>query len=56
MEEGRAVEAGAVGSREMVGVNAFVGGRGTNQTEHVCQIPGSAVKIAAPPCWPSSTG
>jgi CRP-like cAMP-binding protein len=49
MEAGRTVEAGAVGSREMVGVNAFMGGRETNQTEYICQVPGTAVKMAAAP-------
>ena len=49
MAEGRTVEAGAVGSREMVGVNAFMGGRETNQTQYVCQVPGSAVMMAAQP-------
>ncbi|HEX4606615.1 MAG TPA: Crp/Fnr family transcriptional regulator, partial [Urbifossiella sp.] len=49
MDEGRTVEAGAVGSREMVGVNAFMGGRETNQTEYICQVPGSAIKLAAEP-------
>src|SRR5436190_20626510 len=43
LEEGNTIEAGAVGSREMVGVNAFMGGRETNQTEYVCQIPGTAL-------------
>lgn len=45
----RTTEAGIVGSREMVGVNAFMGGRETNQTEYVCQAPGSAVRMAAKP-------
>jgi CRP-like cAMP-binding protein len=49
MNEGRTVEAGAVGSREMVGLNAFMGGRETNQTEYVCQIPGTAISIPAEP-------
>jgi CRP-like cAMP-binding protein len=49
MQEGRTVEAGAVGSREMVGVNAFMGGRETNQTEYVCQVPGAAVRMTAEP-------
>jgi CRP-like cAMP-binding protein len=49
MAEGQTVEAGAVGSREMVGVNAFMGGRATNQTQYVCQIAGAAVKMAAGP-------
>jgi CRP-like cAMP-binding protein len=47
--EGRTAEAGAVGSREMVGVNAFMGGRETNQTEYVTQIAGSAVTMPARP-------
>jgi CRP-like cAMP-binding protein len=47
MSEGRTSEAGIVGSREMVGVNAFMGGRETNQTEYICQSAGSAVKIEA---------
>jgi len=47
--EGRTAEAGAVGSREMVGVNAFMGGRETNQTEYMTQIPGAALTMAAGP-------
>jgi CRP-like cAMP-binding protein len=47
MAEVRTVEAGIVGSREMVGVNAFMGGRETNQTEYICQCPGRAIKIEA---------
>ena len=47
MGHARTVEAGIVGSREMVGVNAFMGGRETNQTQYICQCPGSAVKIEA---------
>jgi CRP-like cAMP-binding protein len=49
MNEARTAEAGIVGSREMVGVNAFMGGRETNQTEYVCQSPGTAVKVEAAP-------
>jgi CRP-like cAMP-binding protein len=49
MAEGRTAEAGLVGSREMVGVNAFMGGRETNQTAYVCQVPGTAVRITAAP-------
>lgn len=49
MAEGRTAEAGAVGSREMVGINAFMGGRETNQTEYVVQIAGSAVTMPARP-------
>lgn len=44
----RTAEAGIVGSREMVGLNAFMGdGRETNQTEYVCQSPGDAVRVPA---------
>jgi CRP-like cAMP-binding protein len=47
--EGRTAEAGAVGSREMVGINAFMGGWETNQTEYVAQIAGAAVAMPARP-------
>jgi CRP-like cAMP-binding protein len=47
--EGRTAEAGAVGSREMVGINAFMGGRETNQTEYVAQIAGSAIIMPSQP-------
>src|SRR6476660_6203440 len=46
---GRTAEAGAVGSREMVGINAFMGGRETNQTEYVAQIAGTAVTMPTGP-------
>ena len=49
MSEGLTVEAGAAGSREVVGINAFMGGRETTQTEYVGQIAGKALKIAADP-------
>jgi CRP-like cAMP-binding protein len=49
MKDARTAEAGIVGSREMVGLNAFMGGRETNQTEYVCQSPGTAVRVAAEP-------
>jgi CRP-like cAMP-binding protein len=49
MSEARTAEVGIVGSREMVGVNAFMGGRETNQTEYICQSPGAAVKMDARP-------
>jgi CRP-like cAMP-binding protein len=49
MREGRTTEAGAVGSREMVGLNAFMGGRETNQTQYVCKVAGRAVRLAAKP-------
>jgi CRP-like cAMP-binding protein len=49
MAEARTAEAGIVGSREMVGVNAFMGGRETNQTEYICQASGAAVRMLAEP-------
>ncbi|WP_242064730.1 Crp/Fnr family transcriptional regulator [Nostoc sp. FACHB-133] len=47
MIDGITVEAGVVGSREMVGINAFMGGRETTQTEYIVQVPGKAVKMKA---------
>ena len=49
MKEGKTAEAGAVGNREVVGVNAFMGGQETNQTEYVVQIEGEALKMEAQP-------
>ena len=49
MSEGKTAEAGAVGNREVVGVNAFMGGSETNQTEYVVQIEGEALKMDAKP-------
>jgi CRP-like cAMP-binding protein len=49
MSEGRTAEAGIAGRREMVGVNAFMGGRETNRTQYVCQSPGVAVRVEAGP-------
>lgn len=47
--DGHTVEAGAIGRREVVGINAFMGGRETTQTEYIVQLPGEAMKIAADP-------
>ncbi|MEJ6479823.1 Crp/Fnr family transcriptional regulator [Nostoc punctiforme UO1] len=47
MMDGMTVEAGVVGSREMVGINAFMGGRETTQTEYIVQVPGKAVRMEA---------
>lgn len=47
MLNGNTSEAGIVGSREMVGLNAFMGGRETNQTEYVAQVPGQAIRMPA---------
>jgi CRP-like cAMP-binding protein len=47
MRDGRTVEAGAIGSREAAGINAFMGGREITQTEYIVQLPGEALKISA---------
>jgi CRP-like cAMP-binding protein len=49
MREGKTAEAGAAGNREVVGVNAFMGGSETNQTEYIVQIEGDALKMEAQP-------
>jgi CRP-like cAMP-binding protein len=49
MRDGRTVEAGAIGNREVVGLNLLMGGRETTQTEYAVQLPGEAIKIDADP-------
>jgi CRP-like cAMP-binding protein len=49
MGGGSTAEAGAVGRREMVGVNAFMGGRETTQTEYIVQVAGVAMRSPAQP-------
>jgi CRP-like cAMP-binding protein len=49
MNNGSTSEAGMAGNREVVGVNAFMGGRETTQTEYIVQIAGSAIKADAQP-------
>jgi len=49
MREGKTAEAGAIGNREMVGINAFMGGKETTQTEYIAQIPGEAMRVACGP-------
>ena len=49
MGGGKTAETGVIGNREVVGINAFMGGRETTQTEYVVQIPGDAIRIAAEP-------
>lgn len=49
MRDGKTVEAGAVGSREVVGINAFMGGSETTQTEYIVQVPGEALQIESSP-------
>jgi len=47
LSDGRTAETGLVGQREVIGINAFMGGRETTQTTYIVQIPGSAMKIDA---------
>jgi CRP-like cAMP-binding protein len=49
MGEGRTVEIGAIGSREVVGINAFMGRRESTKTEYIVQVQGDALKIASKP-------
>ncbi len=47
MSDGAIVETGMIGCHEMLGINVFLGGRETTQTESAVQIPGSAIKADA---------
>lgn len=47
MSDGRTAETGIIGKREVIGVNAFMGGRETTQTTYIVQVAGSAMKIDA---------
>jgi CRP-like cAMP-binding protein len=47
MRDGSTAEAGLVGRREVIGINAVMGGRETTQTEYIVQVAGSAMKIDA---------
>lgn len=47
MKDGSTAETGVIGNREMLGVNAFMGGRETTQTEYIMQIAGTALKTDA---------
>ncbi len=47
MIDGTVVETGLIGCREMLGINAFMGGRETTQTDYTVQIAGSAIKADA---------
>jgi CRP-like cAMP-binding protein len=49
MRDGSTAEAGLIGRREVLGINAIMGGRETTQTAYIVQIAGSALKIDAPP-------
>ncbi|HVS31190.1 MAG TPA: Crp/Fnr family transcriptional regulator [Thermoanaerobaculia bacterium] len=47
MQSGKTAETGVIGNREVAGINAFMGGRETTQTEYEVQIPGTAVRMPA---------
>lgn len=47
LSDGAVVETGIVGCREMLGVNVFLSGGVTTQTESTVQIPGNAIKVDA---------
>ncbi|MBD3885690.1 Crp/Fnr family transcriptional regulator [Phormidium tenue FACHB-886] len=47
MQDGTTAETGLVGRREVIGINAFMGGRETTQTTYIVQVAGSAMKIDA---------
>jgi CRP-like cAMP-binding protein len=49
MSDGSTAEAGMIGNREVMGVNAFMGGRETTQTQYIVQMAGSAIKVDAGP-------
>ncbi|MFN2565976.1 MAG: Crp/Fnr family transcriptional regulator [Gemmatimonadaceae bacterium] len=49
MRDDRTAETGVVGRRDVVGINAFMGGSETTQTEYVVQVPGDAVRVPADP-------
>jgi CRP-like cAMP-binding protein len=47
MRQGKTAETAVIGNREVAGINAFMGGRETTQTEYETQIPGTAVRVPA---------
>jgi CRP-like cAMP-binding protein len=47
MEDGSTAETGLIGNREVLGVNAFMGGRETTQTTYIVQVAGDALKMEA---------
>ncbi|MBD1909157.1 MULTISPECIES: Crp/Fnr family transcriptional regulator [unclassified Leptolyngbya] len=47
MQDGSTAEVGMVGNREVLGINAILGGSATTQTEYVVQVAGRAMKIDA---------
>lgn len=47
MSDGTMAQTGLVGKREVIGINAFMGGRETTQTTYIVQHSGNAMKIDA---------
>ena len=47
LSDGTTVETGVVGCRDMLGINVFLSGGETTQTEATVQIPGNAIKADA---------
>ncbi|MBD2101073.1 Crp/Fnr family transcriptional regulator [Leptolyngbya sp. FACHB-261] len=47
MSDGRTAETGLTGKRDVIGINAIMGGCTTTQTAYVVQLPGNAIKINA---------
>lgn len=47
MSDGTTAETGLVGKREVIGINAFMGGRETTHTTYIVQHSGNAMKIDA---------
>ena len=47
MENGDVTQVGLVGNREMVGLNAFMGGRELNRTAYTVQLAGRAIRVPA---------
>lgn len=47
--DGRTIETGAIGNRGVAGINAFMGGHETTQTEYICQVSGDNLTISAEP-------
>ncbi|HEY9653885.1 MAG TPA: hypothetical protein V6C50_00190, partial [Crinalium sp.] len=47
MMNGDTAETGIIGKREVLGINAFMGGRETTQTTYIVQVAGSALRMDA---------
>jgi CRP-like cAMP-binding protein len=47
MRGGKSIETGAIGSREVVGINALMSGDETTQTEYIVRLSGDAIRVEA---------